>query len=742
MPCCIVNQCFNTSGRTGPKKDIKLHKFPNDIDRIIAWLNQTGEQFIDIQAFASTILSSGKNGKYAICSEHFTPDSYDYRGSIKFLKKNAIPTLFPTVIKGEKIVEESSHKDKNRGRKRFFTQLCSQGSITAVAQEEEVSNPRFRNCSTQTDSTLLNSKVMFEPVVDFSANHLSALQCPPSTSTPIAKKDLLLSGSLLELSSPLKKKTMRTVLFENDGAECLENLNILSPVSGVPNTVPGSQNTSFEESMEPIPLQDPDYVPHLTSLEESDLCISESLLPDSYHVPPVTVRNVTEEQVVEDRKLLVFESCLDNLIRKVKCQHDPMCKSTVSSFKIYEGSFCKIIGRCFQGHKFTIFESQPKIGKLATGNVLIAASILFSGLNFQKVKEFFNLLGFVSISEVTYYRYQSMFLFPAIDHAWTKEKEEFKQKKIQHPLCVSGDGQCDSPGHNAKYCIYTIMDIITDKIMDFEVVQRSQCSSSVAMEKFGFQKVLDRLISSGYKIKIFAPDRHVGIRKKMREDFPQINHQFDIWHYAKSLKKKLTTASHGSLCKGIIPWIEKIVLHFWWCVTTCEQKEQIFREKWLSLLHHITNQHEWDGEVYRKCGHVPIEMGDEEIFWLINGTPPFNNIERIVSNDKMLKDIPHLVLNCHTGQLENFHSMALKYRTKRIHFGIDAMEARTKLAALTHNKNVGREQAVVRFERKNTESKGTKRTKLVAPKSQGRWVIKKCMKRWMFTFSMKSALLF
>ncbi|XP_075207180.1 uncharacterized protein LOC142312163 [Anomaloglossus baeobatrachus] len=222
MPSCIVNQCVNKSGRKGQNKDIKLHIFPNNIDQIIAWLNQTGQQFSDIQALASKIISRGKSGKYAICSGHFTPESYEYRGKTKFLKTNAIPTIFPTVSEGEKIIAESSHKD-NRGRKTWFSHFISQGSVIEAAQQEEVCNPGFRNCSPQTDSSLLNSKILLLESVaeDFSENVSSVLHSPPSISTPISSKEMLHSGSLPESSAPLKKKTVPT---------------ILDPLSGDPST--------------------------------------------------------------------------------------------------------------------------------------------------------------------------------------------------------------------------------------------------------------------------------------------------------------------------------------------------------------------------------------------------------------------------------------------------------------------------------------------------------------------------
>lgn len=43
------------------------------------------------------------------------------------------------------------------------------------------------------------------------------------------------------------------------------------------------------------------------------------------------------------------------------------------------------------------------------------------------------------------------------------------------------------------------------------------------------------------------------------------------------------------------------------------------------------------------------------------------------------------------GSLEVYHNVTLKYAPKRLHFGYDSMRARTELAIMDHNMNVGRE---------------------------------------------------
>ena len=66
-----------------------------------------------------------------------------------------------------------------------------------------------------------------------------------------------------------------------------------------------------------------------------------------------------------------------------------------------------------------------------------------------------------------------------------------------------------------------------------------------------------------------------------------------------------------------------------------------------------------------------------------------------------------------------YHSMMLKYASKREHYSYQGMVARTQLAALDNNANTGRSQAVI----KSGERAGEARYKLCFPKAK-RWVVK------------------
>lgn len=42
---------------------------------------------------------------------------------------------------------------------------------------------------------------------------------------------------------------------------------------------------------------------------------------------------------------------------------------------------------------------------------------------------------------------------------------------IKEPVNVAGDGRCDSPGHNALFGLYSLMDTTTKKIVAATVIK-------------------------------------------------------------------------------------------------------------------------------------------------------------------------------------------------------------------------------------------------------------------------------
>ena len=63
------------------------------------------------------------------------------------------------------------------------------------------------------------------------------------------------------------------------------------------------------------------------------------------------------------------------------------------------------------------------------------------------------------------------------------------------PVIVAGDVQMDSPGHCAKYCVYTMRHERFKYILNMDVVDvREADGKSACMEKVGCKRALDGLM--------------------------------------------------------------------------------------------------------------------------------------------------------------------------------------------------------------------------------------------------------
>ena len=58
-------------------------------------------------------------------------------------------------------------------------------------------------------------------------------------------------------------------------------------------------------------------------------------------------------------------------------------------------------------------------------------------------------------------------------------------------------------------------------------------------------------------------DHHTHVCTYMREKEPGIDHQFDMWHFVKNIKKKLINASQKASCKIPSKWVKSIGNHLW-----------------------------------------------------------------------------------------------------------------------------------------------------------------------------------
>lgn len=481
----------------------------------------------------------------------------------------------------------------------------------------------------------------------------------------------------------------------------------------------------IEEIEVPVPQLDTadndndcDYEPPSSDSDESDE--EEEPIPESRRA----------EDVVLERKYIIFESQLRELFLQSRCSACGsvfMVEEPNARLGRQDGSCLHVHLECLNGHVWK-WSSQPVVGRMPLGNLLLSAATLYSGQTYTRISTFAGFLNLKIVGHSTFKEHQKDYLWPAVHSTWDYERQTLWGSLEGRNVRLAGDGRCDSPGYSAKFCTYSMMDLDSNKVVDFELVQVTQATSSVAMEKKGFQIVLDRLMLNKLKIVQIATDRHTGINALMRDSpiYKHIDHQFDVWHLAKNICKALRQKAVKE-CEELSPWIPAINNHIWWSSKTCKGDKVELLERWRSVCHHITGKHEWGAnQKFHRCGHEPIPPeADRKKKWLEPDSAPHQAVCKVVNKKNLLEGVGKITNFCHTGELEVYHAMLTKYAPKRSQFPYEGMCVRMKLAVLDNNYNTGRKQAVVKKANAKSAPKGSLRYRVAYPKAKKKFVCKK-----------------
>ena len=122
--------------------------------------------------------------------------------------------------------------------------------------------------------------------------------------------------------------------------------------------------------------------------------------------------------------------------------------------------------------------------------------------------------------------------------------------------------------------------------IDFFVVLVSRAGNSSRKGKKGLQTLVKKYLNS-IKITTLTTERHVQIRSFLRKEYPEILHQFDVWHFPKSVKKALSEIARKRDCHQAILSIKAIINRLSWCCASLIGNEKFIMEKWLSMWNHI-----------------------------------------------------------------------------------------------------------------------------------------------------------
>lgn len=151
------------------------------------------------------------------------------------------------------------------------------------------------------------------------------------------------------------------------------------------------------------------------------------------------------------------------------------CGGATTIKKMICGSFLRLVQTCSSCQKKRTWESQPFVGTIPLGNILMSSAILFSGSLPSKALRMFEILNLSCITRKSFFRHQRQYLQPAVLSTWKHHQEALfsELRKKQIPIVLAGDGRADSPGHSAKYGTYSLLELNCNKIIDIQLVQVS-----------------------------------------------------------------------------------------------------------------------------------------------------------------------------------------------------------------------------------------------------------------------------
>ncbi|XP_041364322.1 uncharacterized protein LOC121379739, partial [Gigantopelta aegis] len=667
MPYCAAFGCQNKQFKGS---GLSFFGFPKDCIRRKAWIF-----YCKRKDWTPTPYST-------LCSVHFSPSNYETFPATKesYGYRNARAKLFVTAIPDVHLLlapEEPKTPKTSRGAyaKRRRAEVLQEINIETYASESNLDGgnkktPLPKDAPAVCDTFVQSPSVLCEdPVPDLNA-------IPKWNPTVKRQQEQKLVNKPQQRTRRIQVKpkikdfcVQHCPTTVSVGIQC----DLLKPDN---DQIHADKCSDLEDSGDDDDdsdddSDDPDYVPLFDESCEDDSEFDEEE-PDiqSYILNSNSLPN-------DERQYLIAENALADLMSVCRLCSG-ICTATV---KNQIGFMVTVTQECANGHCYT-WQSQKNYKKLPWANLFISGGILFSGSSPSNVITLFNHMKIPCISVRTYYRIQSCYLIPCIEKCWAKYQNDLMTTLSGADLSLGGDARCDSPGHCAKYGSYTLMDLERKLVLDVQLVQVNEVKNSQNMELEGLKRSLEHIKKFGCHALELVTDRHVQVKKYMREKEGQTRHYFDVWHMAKGVKKKLEAASKKKRCEDIIPWIHSISNHMYWVSGTSSDDKDMKLAKWRSVSNHVINVHTGHGAKFAACEH---ETCNTERVWLTAGSRSHKLVKAIINSPYLLKDIPHLSPLHQTSSLEVYHNVVNHFAPKSTHFFISAMKARLHLAAFHYN---------------------------------------------------------
>ena len=147
------------------------------------------------------------------------------------------------------------------------------------------------------------------------------------------------------------------------------------------------------------------------------------------------------------------------------------CKVSVGNVV---GSYCKIYVSCTSSseHNFS-WSTGPLLNRLPALNLLMASSILSTGMECNKLMRFLESLHILHIKRREISSVQSAYVIPAVFNVWKTEQHKLLADSKGKYIDIASDMRVDSPGHSGLLGAGSTLDVTRNVILDTQIVKVS-----------------------------------------------------------------------------------------------------------------------------------------------------------------------------------------------------------------------------------------------------------------------------
>lgn len=286
-------------------------------------------------------------------------------------------------------------------------------------------------------------------------------------------------------------------------------------------TVLGNMSMDVDKSVEMNENEASIYAPAESNANE----IKQKLMNTMESLYEIPDELESQNKLVSKQRVIVSIDKLQELKGKhctVVTDKNVVCGKLLLFSTQTKGSVAQIYWSCENEH-FGTWKSSEVVSRschtdIYLNDLLVTACVLLSGNNYGKFIQICNFLNLAVPAETVFCRNQRHFFVPVIMEMWESMKSRIvKELSPYNDLILGGDGRNDSPGFSARYCVYVAMDLVSQMVVDFEVLdQRETGGVATNMEREGMTRILERLMKE-IDISEIVTDASTSIMKRISD---------------------------------------------------------------------------------------------------------------------------------------------------------------------------------------------------------------------------------